>query len=637
MAGTPPGEYPAPDRGGWSGERWLEDLSRDDRKGVRIRDDERISAFRKFAESGRLESVEPLLPLLLNLKGKPYTLKDHFPFSPIFRTIKPKELTYKCGRQVSKSTSLASEGITFSNCAGHTTTLYITPLFEQIRKFSANYVGDFINQAPYKALWSNSSTNNSVLQRSFVNQSKMLFSFALLNADRTRGITADRCNFDEVQDLDREHIPIIQETMSYSDWNISQFTGTPKSLDNTLEIFWSRSSMAEWFIPCRSCGEWNIPSAEYHLLDMIGPYHDGISEECPGVVCHGCRSPIFPREGRWVHRVPEKRWSHAGYHVPQIIMPEHYGKAKKWELLLTKRQYMAPNVFHNEVLGESYDVGSKLLTLSELKASATLPWENRPRDPDPQVMERLGRYEKVVLCADWGGGRLVAGKEEISFTSLALLGYRSDGKIEIVWGERLLTPHDHIREARRLVELFLLFKPHMLVHDYTGAGAVRETILVQAGVPLSKIVPVVYIRSASKGPMTHVDASSVHPREHYQADKTRTLLYTTSGLKLGLITSFAYDYKSDENPGLLHDFLALIQEKVPTGVGDIYKISHQDGFHDDFAQAVNMGCAALWYLHGWPDFARLLGYASITQQAMDAALGYDGRGFDEMGGFMGQP
>jgi len=73
----------------------------------------------------------------------------------------------------------------------------------------------------------------------------MLFSFAFLNPDRVRGVSADRVGIDEIQDLDITFLPIIRECMSASDLAIRQFTGTPKTLDNTLESLWQESSQAE--------------------------------------------------------------------------------------------------------------------------------------------------------------------------------------------------------------------------------------------------------------------------------------------------------------------------------------------------------------------------------------------------------
>ena len=104
-------------------------------------------------------------------------------------------------------------------------TLYVTPLYEQIRRFSNNYVRPFIDRSPIKPLWSGTSTENSVLQRSFKNLSMMIFSFALMDADRVRGISADKVAIDEVQDMDPDHLPIIREVMSHSKYGLFQFTG----------------------------------------------------------------------------------------------------------------------------------------------------------------------------------------------------------------------------------------------------------------------------------------------------------------------------------------------------------------------------------------------------------------------------
>src|SRR5262249_34700708 len=151
--------------------------------------------FRKLAESGLLTTLVPLLPLLLNLNSKPYHLTDHFPFETIFNTHVPRWLLLKAGRQVSKSTSAAARGVVLANWIPNFKILYITPLYEQIRRFSTNYVRSFIDQSPIKHLWLGTHTENSVLQRTFSNNSKMIFSFAYLDADRTRGVSSDFVSF----------------------------------------------------------------------------------------------------------------------------------------------------------------------------------------------------------------------------------------------------------------------------------------------------------------------------------------------------------------------------------------------------------------------------------------------------------
>jgi len=172
-------------------------------------------------------------------------------------------MVLKTGRQVGKSTVGSAHGVITCTSIPYFRTLYVTPLFEQVRRLSNNYVRPFVEQSPIRNLWIGNSTENSVLQRSFRNYSMMQFSFASLDADRVRGVRADKIVIDEVQDIDQDHIPIIKETMSASPWALSQFSGTPKTPENTIEGLWLMSSQAEWCIPCRNCKKLNV-SATTH-------------------------------------------------------------------------------------------------------------------------------------------------------------------------------------------------------------------------------------------------------------------------------------------------------------------------------------------------------------------------------------
>lgn len=599
---------------------------------------DRVQQFRRLSEAGAIRTLEPLLPLCLTLQGKPYELSDHFPFSPMFKTAMPSNLILKTGRQVSKSTSLASHGVMLSNCIPYFRTLYVTPLYEQIRRFSNNYVRPFIDRSPIKPLWSGTSTENSVLQRSFKNLSVMLFSFALMDADRIRGVSCDKVCLDEFQDMDPDHVPIIRETMSHSDYGILQMAGTPKSLDNPIEGTWRRSSQAEWFIPCYSCGTWNIPSLEFHIDRMIGPGHDDISEMCPGTICYHCQRPVFPRHGHWVHRYPQRRWKLAGYHVPQIILPLHYARPDKWSELLAKREgwgNTSQATFNNEVFGESVDSGQKLISETELRAAAVLPWANNSNDPDPIMTSRLQHYQQRVMAVDWGGG----GEDGVSFTALALLGFTTTGHIDILWGKRLVASQEHLREAREVLHWVRQFRCHLMVHDYTGAGVVRETVMVQAGFDLERVMPIQYVRAASSNLMRYVPATPLHNRSHYRLDKTRSLLYTFQAIKLKLCRTFRYDYVNDDNAGLLSDFLALVEEKTESRLaGDIYTITRNPMLTDDFAQAVNIGCAAIWHSNNaWPNYAEAAAIGRLTSNQILAAGNRDYGWNEDRSPFFNQP
>jgi hypothetical protein len=573
----------------------------------------RIHVMGALAKQSAFPSLEPLLPLVLNLNGKPYSLKNHYTFSPLFRCLAPKNQVWCTGRQVSKSTSLAAHGVVIANTVPFFKTLFITPLYEQIRRFSNNYVRPFIDQSPVKALWSGTSTENSVLQRSFKNNSMMLFSFALLDADRVRGVSADRVCIDEVQDMDPDHVPIIQETMSYSRYGTMYFTGTPKTFDNLIYGLYKRSSQAEWFIPCHSCGKWNIPALEHDLDAMIGPYNEHISEKYPGTVCAKCRKPISPRHGRWVHRHPERRWQFAGYHVPQIILPLHFSDAEKWSTILLKREgfgNMTQAQFYNEVMGESIDTGQKLISETELRAACLLPWENK-KEPVPECTENLKDYRHRILAIDWGGG----GEEGVSFTVISVLGFRNDGSIDVLWAKRLLIGGDHLAEAVECMKWSNYFQCDFVAHDYTGAGTVRETVMVQAGFNLDRVMAMRLVRSATQDLLVYKPPTPINHRAHYSLDKTRSLLYTCQAIKLKQIRFFHYDWVSQDSPGIVSDFLALTENKTDSRLGgDIYTITRNTLLTDDFAQAVNIGAAAAWHItQSWPNFAQLAGVAQATK------------------------
>jgi len=71
----------------------------------------RLAPFKELAQLGYLQNYEPLLPVLLRLKGKPYSLVDHPQFVPAFSIAQPESTLWITGRQVTKTSSIASSGV----------------------------------------------------------------------------------------------------------------------------------------------------------------------------------------------------------------------------------------------------------------------------------------------------------------------------------------------------------------------------------------------------------------------------------------------------------------------------------------------------------------------------------------------
>jgi len=285
----------------------------------------------------------------------------------------------------------------------------------------------------------------------------------------------------------------------------------------------------------------------------------------------------------------------------------HYANKDKWRVLWGKRQNAA-NVFYNEVCGESYDTGAKLITLSDLMRAATLH-ENKLEE----AIKVARYYDTLVLAIDWGGG----GADGTSWTVYAVCGMNPDGTVDVIYGERSLTPHDANREARIAINLAHRFECKLIAHDYSGAGTLREHIIINSGFPMERVMPMWLVPAATQGPMRYVAANPQHPRSHYKIDKPRTLALTCHQIRTKNVRFFKDDYKGEDDPGLLRDFLSLAEEKTESRRGrDFYTIIRSQNTQDDFAHAVNFGCCALWYIHNqWPDVA--ISKYAIDQDILD--------------------
>jgi hypothetical protein len=188
--------------------------------------------------------------------------------------------------------------------------------------------------------------------------------------------------------------------------------------------------------------------------------------------------------------------------------------------------------------------------------------------------------------------------------------------MDVLWAKRLLIGGDHLAEAIECMKWSEIFKCDFVAHDYTGAGTVRETVMVQAGFNLDRVMAMRLVRSASQDLLVYKPPTPINHRAHYSLDKTRSLLYTCQAIKLKQIRFFQYDWTSQDSPGLISDFLALVENKSDSRMGsDLYTITRNTLMTDDFAQAVNLGAAALWHINdAWPNFATLAGVMATTQQ-----------------------
>lgn len=312
------------------------------------------------------------------------------------------------GRQVEKSTYLGNTILSFTAMNPFFRALYVSPSNQQTKVFSRDRLKEPMEISPVLRYFSNSKLLANVLEKKFINQSQITLRFAFLNADRVRGIPADYINIDEFQDIQLENVPVIEECASHSDYKLFTYSGTPKSLDNSIEHYWTRfSTQNEWAVPCKKHGTpKNSMSWHWNILD-----ESNIGKN--SLICDKCGSEISSRDPdcKWVALNPnvvntvEKHFE--GYRLPQLMVPWI-----EWADIKHKQKAYSRAKFNNEVMGRSYDSGTRPLTRRDVQKNC---WDALSMQFYRDVIKWSQQYP-VFMGIDWGTG-------EGTFTVVSLGGY----------------------------------------------------------------------------------------------------------------------------------------------------------------------------------------------------------------------
>lgn len=437
----------------------------------------RLSKTPEFiSDLGKINRWE-LLPSLFRMKGKPFSLNGREQFSVLFDNEMVRETIVISGRQEGKSASLSRSEIFDMLSIPEFQLLYVAPLQEQTRRYSDLYINEAIQSCPLAqklqsknlaGVLSDAKIIKATGHQTFANGSGLQLTYAKTDADRARGIMADRIDFDEIQDQSGETLPIIQESLTSSAWGCSRYTGTAKVVENLIEAKWQKSSMCEWVMKCSGCGVHNIPNLDGNVLKMI---------QADGMHCYHCGKKLNVRDGQWIAAFPERMDSFRGYHIPQVVCPFIVENPNNWDKLLHKLMNGVLATFIQENLGISYSVGQRLITQADLIRQCCLP--------DPKTLqENRHRYTYTVAGIDWGGAELQ------SFTVITVIGIRPDGRIDVLWAKRYrgFDPDDQLVDIARICRFYNV----RAVAADLGMGMDKNRMLVKRfGLP---VVPMMYTR-----------------------------------------------------------------------------------------------------------------------------------------------
>ncbi len=321
--------------------------------------------------------------------------------------------------------------------------LYVAPLQEQTRRYSDLYINEAIQSCPLAqqlqsksmaGVLSDAKIISATGHKSFANGSGIQLTYAKTSADRARGIMADQIDFDEIQDQSGDALPIIQESLTSSNYGCSRYTGTAKVVENLIEAKWQKSSMCEWVMKCSGCGYHNIPTIDGKVLNMI---------HADGMHCCHCGKKLNVREGQWIAAYPDRMSSFRGYHIPQVVLPFIVENRNNWDKLLHKLMNGVLATFIQENLGISYSVGQRLLTQADIVRQSCLP-------DMKYLQDNLDRYTYTVAGIDWGGAELQ------SFTVITVIGIRPDGRIDVLWAKRYrgFDPDEQLTDISKICRFY---------------------------------------------------------------------------------------------------------------------------------------------------------------------------------------
>lgn len=259
------------------------------------------------------------------------------------------------------------------------------------------------------------------------------------------------------QDLRRDVIPVILETMSRSEYKWTLYAGTPKRTQGTLADIWERSTMSEFIVKCEACNHWNI----------LGENNIGKT----GVICAKCSAPLKPYTGEWVSSYdPDKpKPAIEGYRVCLL----HFAGAPwvNWNKdVIYKYENTKKSLFYNEVLALEFDEGAAPITKPEIQAVC---------DEDKIMSTSLSALEQSYPCmmgVDYGPIN-----SEASHTVISIVQNRAD-KFYILYAKKFQGKEaDYSFIHREIPRLMKHFNVQYLAADYGMGEASNSEIRSRVG------------------------------------------------------------------------------------------------------------------------------------------------------------
>jgi hypothetical protein len=334
--------------------------------------------------------------------------------------------------------------------------LYVAPLNEQVKTFSRGRLDKLFRYSQkdlVRKRYMRSELTNQVFHKEFANGAEIYLRNCFEEGDNIRGLSTDDIFIDEIQDILIDALPVIRETQARSKNPHLFFTGTPKSLSNTIQQQWEKSSQAEWVVVCPHC-------KTHQVLGV--PNVTPKSFVCRAPKCKKELPDIARAMGRWEHKNPEAIMK--GFRITQMMVPDISVSS-----LYEKIETYPKDKLYNEVLGRSYEKADKpfnQILLNEITNVDISEYAHKPTEYMDTTM---------YMGVDWGEGEK-NGKQGTGYTVVVVGAINKDGKFQIFHAKRFergdeLDPDYQIQYILKMMDSM---RVHICVADY-GAG-VKENM-----------------------------------------------------------------------------------------------------------------------------------------------------------------
>ena len=457
----------------------------------------------------------------------------------------------KFGRQTHKSTTIGYKISLPCLKYDNFHSLYVAPTGTQMSVFSTDKLDGALNGSPVvKDHFFNTKTKNQISYKEFTNGSKIYLRSAFHTADSIRGISADQMCIDEVQDMVSDHLSVIESCMNHSlaKWEGLQkripnlpmhlfsskiYAGTPKTIENTMERFWDKSTQNEWIIKCRNSG-----CEKYNYIN-----ENNIGDTC--MICNKCGKPIHYENGQWISMSPGAFIE--SYRLPQIVCNwiNNKNNPQCWKInVINARATYTTEKFFNEILALPYASARHPLSVPEMMACCQQ--YDMIKEDDVDTSPLIKQAGMLTAGIDWGKGDLLSAGT--SFSMLTIGGFIR-GRFKTLFMKRYMGREcEPIGQVNDMLRIIRKFKVNLTIAD-TGDGRTSNAMMVE-GLGAMKFAEL-FEHGTMKQKIKWDKTTG-----HYTINRTRVITDIMMEIKRAQVDFFKHEQFKD----FQHDFTGIYTE-----------------------------------------------------------------------------